>query len=429
MSGALGVIFGIICITAAIILLITRYDTKTVLFGTGLVMTTAALEPLLAFDAFQKSMISNGLIWSICSVMGFSYVMKITEVDKHLVNGFAKILMKARPVLIPGVVICTFLVNISLNSAAGVTAAVGTIFIPLLISVGVKPAMAAAAVIFGTWGSMLSPGLSHQPIIAKISGMGVIEVIKVHALTDITAMLAAAATLTIMAKILKEDKGYIDETNNFNIDTNFKVNPFYAVMPLVPVIMLLILSIQEVRAAVSWAERISIPHAMLIGAILCIAVTRTNPAKATNEFFSGMGKGYGDILGIIMCAAVFVAGMKSLGLVDTFINGLKNSEHVVSIAATYGPFLLGVISGSGDAAAIAFNESVTIHAKTFGLEPVNMGSIAALAGAIGRTASPIAGATLVAAGIAKVSPFEIAKRTAPGAVIASIISMVMLLYM
>ena len=122
MSGMLGVIFGAICVIAAIVLLIKRYETKTVLFGTGLVMTIAALEPLLAFDAFQKSMISNGLIWSICSVMGFSYVMKITEVDKHLVNGLAKILMKARPVLIPGVVICTFLVNISLTSAAGVTA-------------------------------------------------------------------------------------------------------------------------------------------------------------------------------------------------------------------------------------------------------------------------------------------------------------------
>ena len=58
-----------------------------------------------------------------------------------------------------------------------------------------------------------------------------------------------------------------------------------------------------------------------------------------------------------------------------------------------------------------------------------MGSIAALAGAIGRAASPIAWATIVAAGIAKVSPFEIAKRTAPGAVLASIVSMVMLLYM
>ena len=72
MSGVFGIIFGAVCVIAAIVLLIKRYETKTVLFGTGLVMTIAALKPLLAFDAFQKSLVSEGLIWSICSVMGFS---------------------------------------------------------------------------------------------------------------------------------------------------------------------------------------------------------------------------------------------------------------------------------------------------------------------------------------------------------------------
>ena len=73
---------------------------------------------------------------------------------------------------------------------------------------GVKPAMAASAVILGTWGSMLSPGLDHQSVISQIANVEVIDVIKVHAKTDIIAMLIAATYLTILAKILKEDKGY-----------------------------------------------------------------------------------------------------------------------------------------------------------------------------------------------------------------------------
>ena len=56
-----------------------------------------------------------------------------------------------------------------------------------------------------------------------------------------------------------------------------------------------------------------------------------------------------------------------------------------------------------------------------------MGSLAALAGALGRAASPIAGATIIAAGIANISPFEIAKRTGPGVFIASIFAMIMLI--
>ena len=427
MSGILGLLFGVLCIICAIVLLVLKKDTKTVLLGAGVIMCLAALKPLDAFDAFKDNMIQTGLITSVCSVMGFSFVMKITQVDKHLVHALAKGLVKIRPLLIPGVTISTFIVNVSLNSASGVTAAVGAIFIPLLISMGVKPAMAASSVILGTWGSMLSPGLDHQSIISQIANVEIIDVVKTHAYTDIITMLAAALYLMILAKILKEDKGYVAENENNEENTSFKVNPFFAILPLVPVIMLLVFNIELVQKHISWASRIGVPHAMLIGSIICIFATGTKLEKAVNEFFHGMGKGYADIIGIIISAAVFVSGMKALGLIAFFIDALKSATHLVPLAATYGPFLLGVITGSGDSSAIVFNQSVTIHAESFGYEIVNMGSLAALGGALGRAASPIAGATIIAAGIANISPFEIAKRTAPGALIASIIAMIMLL--
>ena len=427
MSGILGLLFGVLCIICAIVLLVLKKDTKTVLLGAGVIMCLAALKPLDAFDAFKNNMIQTGLITSVCSVMGFSFVMKITQVDKHLVHALAKGLVKIRPLLIPGVTISTFIVNVSLNSASGVTAAVGAIFIPLLISMGVKPAMAASSVILGTWGSMLSPGLDHQSIISQIANVEIIDVVKTHAYTDIITMLAAALYLMILAKILKEDKGYVAENGGNAEDNSFKVNPFFAILPLVPVIMLLVFNIELVQKHISWATRIGVPHAMLIGSIICIFATGTKLEKAVNEFFHGMGKGYADIIGIIISAAVFVSGMKALGLIAFFIDALKSATHLVPLAATYGPFLLGVITGSGDSSAIVFNQSVTIHAESFGYEIVNMGSLAALGGALGRAASPIAGATIIAAGIANISPFEIAKRTAPGALIASIIAMIMLL--
>lgn len=427
MSGILGLLFGVLCIIFAIVLLVLKKDTKTVLLGAGVIMCLTALKPLDAFDAFKDNMIQTGLITSVCSVMGFSFVMKITQVDKHLVHALAKGLVKIRPLLIPGVTISTFIVNVSLNSASGVTAAVGAIFIPLLISMGVKPAMAASSVILGTWGSMLSPGLDHQSIISQIANVEIIDVVKTHAYTDIITMLAAALYLMILAKILKEDKGYVAENGGNAENNSFKVNPFFAILPLVPVIMLLVFNIELVQKHISWATRIGVPHAMLIGSIICIFATGTKLEKAVNEFFHGMGKGYADIIGIIISAAVFVSGMKALGLIAFFIDALKSATHLVPLAATYGPFLLGVITGSGDSSAIVFNQSVTIHAESFGYEIVNMGSLAALGGALGRAASPIAGATIIAAGIANISPFEIAKRTAPGALIASIIAMIMLL--
>ncbi len=47
-------------------------------------------------------MITGGLIEAICSVMGFAFVMKYTECDKHLIHLVANALTKVRPLLIPG---------------------------------------------------------------------------------------------------------------------------------------------------------------------------------------------------------------------------------------------------------------------------------------------------------------------------------------
>lgn len=428
MTGTIGIIFGAIVVIAVIYMLVKRYDTKSVLIGGGFVMAIASLKPLTAFNAFSTSMVTPGLIQSICSVMGFAIVMKVTECDKHLIHALAKVLSKVRPLLIPGACIATFVVNISLTSAAGVSAAVGAILIPLLISMGVAPATAGAAVIVGTFGSMLSPGLSHQPIIAKLAGLEIVEVIKVHAVADIACLIIGAVCLTIVAKFMKEDKGYVDP-ENVQADLSFKVNPLYAVLPLIPVILLLLLNTDVARGMFPWAKEVKVPHAMLFGAFLCMTFTLTKPVKATKAFFEGMGKGYGDIIGIIISAAIFVSGMKAIGMIDAGIDALKTTTHIIPLATTYGPFLLAVVSGSGDAAAIAFNESVTVHAESFGFHVANMGSLAALSGALGRGMSPIAGATIICATLAKVNPFEIAKRNALGMVLASVAAMIILMYL
>ena len=86
-----------------------------------------------------------------------------------------------------------------------------------------------------------------------------------------------------------------------------------------------------------------------------------------------------------------------------------------------------MISGSGDAATVAFNESITPHAAQFGISIIDMGSIAALGGTLGRTMSPIAGATIICAGIAGCNPIEVAKRNALGVTLALIVGMMILL--
>ena len=415
-------IIGALIVVGVIYLLLKRHESRMVLIAAGILMCIIAGKPMAALDAFAKSMTNAGLITSVCSCMGFAWCMKYTGCDKHLVVAIGKVLKKMGFLLIPGATLATFVVNIAIPSAAGCSAAVGVIFIPILMAAGVHPAMAAAAVKSGTYGSMLNPGLVHNGVIAKLAGTQITDVIGNHMMATVAGVIVAAVVLTVIAIVLKENKGYVPEGSVVD-DDSFSVNAIYAIMPLVPVIILLLGSTKVVPVL-----KMGVPQAMIIGAILALAATRKSPVELTKRFFNGMGDAYANIIGIIISVGVFVAGLKALGLIKALIAWMLNSTGIVKIAATFGPFLLALISGSGDAATVAFNEAVTPHAAEFGISTMNMGSIAALGGTLGRTISPIAGATIICAGIAGVDPMEVCKRNALGIVCALLVGMVLLLF-
>ena len=412
---------GAIVVIAVVYLLLKRHESRMVLIAAGILMCCIAGKPMASLDAFAKSMTNAGLITSVCSCMGFAWCMKYTGCDKHLVLAIGKVLKKMGFLLIPGATLATFVVNIAIPSAAGCSAAVGVIFIPIMMAAGIHPAMAAAAVKSGTYGSMLNPGLVHNAVIAKLANTQITTVIGNHMMATVAGVVVAAVVLTVLSIVLKENKGYVPEGGAAVEDMT--INPLYSLMPLVPVIILLLGSTGVVPAL-----KMGVPHAMVIGAIISLAVTRKNPVELTKNFFNGMGDAYANIIGIIISVGVFVAGLNALGLIKALINWMLNSTGIVKIAATFGPFLLALISGSGDAATVAFNEAVTPHAAEFGLQTMNMGSAAALGGTLGRTISPIAGATIICAGIAGVDPMEVCKRNALGITLALVVGMILLLF-
>lgn len=397
------IIAGSLIVIASIVLMLMKKDAKVVLLGAGILMAVIAGKPMDPFIAFEKSMTSAGLISSICSCMGFAWAMKYTTCDKHLINLLAGGLKRIPFFLIPGVVVATFLVNMAIPSAAGTAAAAGAVFIPLMMGAGVHPAMSAAAVKAGTYGSMLSPGLVHNAMVGKVAGLTPMEVVGFHFPSSITSLVAASISLSVIAFFFKEYKGF--QAEGLEIEENFKVNFFYALMPLVPIIILVLGSTDLVPVL-----KMGVPQAMVIGGILAILVTRVNPGKLATAFFDGMGEGYAKIMSIIIAAGVFVSGMTTIGLVKAFTTSMMANPGIMKIAAAVGPFLLGFVTGSGDAATLAFNEAITPHALDFGMRPEQMGSMAMLGGTLGRTISPIAGATIIVAGIANVNPFEVTKR-------------------
>ncbi len=131
-------------------------------------------------------------------------------------------------------------------------------------------------------------------------------------------------------------------------DEKIELSYIKAIVPLVPLIVLILSSKQ-----VGIFPPISIPLAMVAGAILGFLVTFKKPQELTKQFFAGMGDAYGSIIGIIVAAAVFTKGMELIGLTKALIDIMKGSEQIAKVAAGIGPLAIAVLCGSGDAAALA----------------------------------------------------------------------------
>lgn len=407
---------GLGIVVLAIFLLIKKAETRMVLIGAGILLCALAKDPLIAFNTFGAGMVNDKVVPATCASMGFAFVMKYTGCDVQLVRVLAKLMSKLGILLVPATVLVTLFVNSAIISAAGCAAAIGATLIPLLIAARIHPAIAGAAVLSGTFGSLLSPGLGHNPFVGEMAGMTAMEVVRHHAPFTITAGAIAAITLTVVTLLRKEfNVTFTQSAVTSEVETpQARINPLKVIAPFLPLVVLLIGSFTTWYGDI----KISVATAMLLGCIFAMIVSLVNPGEISNSFFKGVGSAYADIIGLIIAAAIFAEGLKASGLVGEFIELLKNSNEFARWGGTIGPFLMAVITGSGEAAAYAFNGAVTPHAKDIGFEVVDLGMAAALAAALGRTMSPVAGVVIVCAGLANISPVELVKRTAPGMIIA-----------
>ena len=393
--------------------LLKRWETRLVLITAGLAMGIISLAPNIALGNMMKNMTNASMILAICSSLGFAAVVSMTRCDVHFVGLLVKPLGKLGFFLLPFCMLVASCVAIAIPSAAGCAAALGPTMIPLMVRAGFRPAIAGAAIIGSIIPSALSPGSSHNVWVAKISNMEVMDLIVQFAPKILVLCALNIIMVTAMIFVFRDyKKNAGNQGDVFEVASDARgelpehVNIFYAIAPILPIVLLML------GATCVPALKMSVAEAMIYGTIYTLLVTRANPEKLTKEFFNGMGKGYANILGIIVAAGCFAGGLQAAGVIDALIESLKDSKEIAALAANFGPFLMGVLTGSGDAAGHAFNQAVTPYATEFGMKVPNLGVVASLSGALGRMCSPIAGATLVVAGMIKASPLEVSKRMA-----------------
>lgn len=391
------------------------------------------------FEVFNKNLSStlSGLGLTLMCIAGFSAYMEHVGASYALFKVFEKPLSMVKSpymLLIISYFVTQFLV-IFIPSHAGLGLLLMVTMYPILIRTGVSKL--SALTVIGTCQYIdHGPGSGNVIMASNTAGIDPATYFVHHQLpTTIPIIIAVAIAIYFTSKYFDKkynfsfDKESIENELTTNDDNKAKIPPkIYAILPIIPLILILGFS-----KVVGSHIKMNVPVAMMIStftAIIFEMIRYKSLVQTLNSimiFFKGMGHLFVITVSLIVCGQVFAAGLLSVGFVSTLIDFAKGAGFEVFAIIIFVSVLLSVsafLMGSGNAAFFSFAPLIPNIAKHFNVETITMIAPIQIMTGFGRCASPIAPAILAIAGIAKVSPFAVVKRTAIPMIVAGIVNII-----
>ncbi|WP_242045716.1 MULTISPECIES: hypothetical protein [unclassified Calothrix] len=200
------------------------------LCAAGLFLIAGKLPQL--FVTISQQMTNEKTVVPICTAMGFAYVLKLTECDRHLTHLLLAPLRQGKWLLIPGGIIAAYIVNMALISQSSTAAIVGTVLLPLLQAAGIAPVIGGSLLLLGSsmGGELFNSGAVEIIKLADLTKQSnttiVARVLPVNLLASITALIVFCILVFILSK---KTAGEISpatssDANMEELDKLFRVN-------------------------------------------------------------------------------------------------------------------------------------------------------------------------------------------------------------
>jgi DcuC family C4-dicarboxylate transporter len=420
-------------VVAAVYLVAKGAEVRLTLFAAALILAALNGDPTAPFIQFFDKMVDAKTVVPICCSLGFAQVVKSTGCDQHLVALLLGPVRRRRALLIPGVALAAFIVNIPIVSQTGTAATIGPIAFPLMASAGISPLTSASTLVLGAsiGGELVNPsGPEYGAVLQETNVRGEAktrtECVRRSFPIILVQCLVAVAVLWWMSR--KE------LSNDFQAapseQPSMRANLLLAVIPLLPLIFLFLTSKpweiihvpdhwlateKELKTNASITDPRLIGFAMLLGScvagVVVLAMGQVKSAGGVfKAFFQGAGYAYAEVISLIVVANCFAESLKGSGvglLLDHVAEHAGPGFVAVSALSTAA---FAYVCGSGIAATQGMFPLLAKSAADKGIDIFSMGCITVLGSAAGRTASPVAAVTLLCGGLAGVEPKQIAKR-------------------
>lgn len=421
-------ILATLVIAGAIYLMARRVEIRLVLLGAGLLMCVLAGNPLAAADTFTRGMVTS-MVAPICAAMGFAAVMSATGCDKHLVHLLLAPIRRVRWLALPGGILVAYLVNMAVPSQTSTAAALGPILVPLLLASGYTPVVAGGALILGAsyGGDLLNPGAQDVQAIAGVVSLSAPEL----SARVIPASIVGAGVAALVYALLNRPQRRADAKDEDAEPIEFRLDPVRALIPLVPVALLLagyggfapLAWLVRTPSGDEWtalANALPVVRAMLIGTVLSLIVAWREVQALTRSFFDGMGAAYATIISLTITAQVFGAGIAAMGVADALLDAARQSGSLTLLSAAF-PWGLSVLSGSGSGPILTFAQTFLAHMDA-AADTVRLAALACFGGAFGRTMSPVSAVVVYTAGLVGMSPVLLVRQLLPALVAGAAIT-------
>jgi DcuC family C4-dicarboxylate transporter len=420
------IVIALIDLVAVIILIVRRVDVRLVLLAGAVPLFAVSGGLKVMLTKLVAEMANPGTVVPICTALGFAYVLRITECDQHLIRLLLRPLQNVRWLLIPGGISAGYLVNTTIVSQTGTAAVLGPILIPLLRAGGVHPATAGAVLLLGSsmGGELFNPGAVEMRKLAQLTGLSGPAVVARSTAQNLlacgTAMLSFWV-LSICRGKRQTGAGAPDaaaDTEPAGGSVDFAISPIKAFVPLLPLVLLFADSSLGAFAPLRSVEGpAKILAAMLIGIMLAGLTSPRVGGQLATAFFDGAGYAYTHVISLIVAASTFAEGINLSGLIAVIVRGLVGWPTAALAVSAIAPWALAVVSGTGIAPAVSIMEFFVPVAAAMHLDPVRLGTVAALGSHFGRTMSPAAAVVAMSSKLAFVPPSSLIRQVVPPLVI------------
>jgi DcuC family C4-dicarboxylate transporter len=391
------------------------------------------------------------MVAPICAAMGFAMAMTATGCDRHLVHMLMRPVRRARGLVLPVGIAAAYLVNMAISSQTSTAAALGPILVPLLLAGGYSRAVAGGALLLGAsfGGDLLNPGAQDVQAIAGVTGLPAAALSGRIIPAGVTGVAVAIAIFTLLnwkGKCIDEGEGEFvrdgfkgrqeglpHHGEGAGIPEAFRINVLRAVIPLVPVALLMLGCagapwlgwLVAVPEAPEWrplANALPVVRAMLVGAALAAVVCWRDVSRLTRSFFEGTGTAYGGIISLTITAQCFGAGIAAVGMGAALLD-LANRTGSLRVLAAGFPWALAILSGSGSGPILVFAETFLKGMPAAEEGTTRLAALACFGGAAGRTLSPVAAVVIYASGLVGVSPVAVIKKVGVAVVVGILVAM------